>query len=586
MSVRLSASARWCVPLALVLLIVAASPLALRGAAAPSDTPQIRTLTGVPVDPVVSHIWNDTDEPIASSKVARSWLWGPHALSSSVEYTEDSPALRRSMVYFDKARLDVLDPSLAADHPWYVTGALLVVHMLSGEIPFGDGIVAQRESPHIPVAGDPDQPGALTYAALGPRASIAGKALRGGDPVPVAPSLVGREIRDMLAGNGQVIPDAFENTGVVYGAYDEVTGHNIAKPFADWIVAQQYAPNWLIGRPLTEPYWVEVTVAGLRQRVMLQAFERRVLTYTPGNAPEWRVESGNAGQHYRIWRGLQAPSHADHISLASLEPFGEEIVAAATRHGVDPFMLAAVAQASSFGNPGASQANGGIGLMAVRGEGNTSSTLIDPARNADLAAAELARWVNANGGADWPAILANYFSGGVPNWDDADLTGLVDATLNAYAVIVSTHPVVFEQPVAQPPASTPTPVPPVETPAPPAPPTTTGRDLGTGRAAYYSASYDVAWWERTMRLYDSWGSAVKGWQYDPNGHYCVHPDFKVGQRLQLEANGVTLTCTIGDTVQAAHVASWRSKWVVELSWHTFQALGLDKKNTVTVRAVQ
>ena len=36
--------------------------------------------------------------------------------------------------------------------------------------------------------------------------------------------------------------------------------------------------------------------------VLVQAFERRVLTYTPDNAPEWRVEMGNVGQHYYQWR--------------------------------------------------------------------------------------------------------------------------------------------------------------------------------------------------------------------------------------------------------------------------------------------
>jgi hypothetical protein len=31
-------------------------------------------------------------------------------------------------------------------------------------------------------------------------------------------------------------------------------------------------------------------------------FERRVLTYTPDEQPMWRVQMGNVGQHYYIWR--------------------------------------------------------------------------------------------------------------------------------------------------------------------------------------------------------------------------------------------------------------------------------------------
>jgi hypothetical protein len=36
--------------------------------------------------------------------------------------------------------------------------------------------------------------------------------------------------------------------------------------------------------------------------VLIQAFERRVLTYTPDNTPEFRVEMGNIGLHYKTWR--------------------------------------------------------------------------------------------------------------------------------------------------------------------------------------------------------------------------------------------------------------------------------------------
>jgi hypothetical protein len=38
------------------------------------------------------------------------------------------------------------------------------------------------------------------------------------------------------------------------------------------------------------------------QDVLIQCFERRCLTYTPGNTPEWRVEQGNVGLHYFRWR--------------------------------------------------------------------------------------------------------------------------------------------------------------------------------------------------------------------------------------------------------------------------------------------
>jgi hypothetical protein len=36
--------------------------------------------------------------------------------------------------------------------------------------------------------------------------------------------------------------------------------------------------------------------------VLIQAFERRVLTYTPDNPPGFTVEYGNIGRHYYTWR--------------------------------------------------------------------------------------------------------------------------------------------------------------------------------------------------------------------------------------------------------------------------------------------
>jgi hypothetical protein len=33
----------------------------------------------------------------------------------------------------------------------------------------------------------------------------------------------------------------------------------------------------------------------------VQVFERRVLTYTEGNPPDFRVEMGNIGRHFSDW---------------------------------------------------------------------------------------------------------------------------------------------------------------------------------------------------------------------------------------------------------------------------------------------
>jgi hypothetical protein len=67
----------------------------------------------------------------------------------------------------------------------------------------------------------------------------------------------------------------------------------------DWV--------FVLGYPITEPYWASVKVGGQSKDVLIQVFERRVLTYTPSNAAQYRVEMGNVGQHYWRWRYGTAP---------------------------------------------------------------------------------------------------------------------------------------------------------------------------------------------------------------------------------------------------------------------------------------
>lgn len=52
---------------------------------------------------------------------------------------------------------------------------------------------------------------------------------------------------------------------------------------------------------------MHVPVAGQWTDVLAQCFERRCLTYTPGNQPGWQVEAGNIGQHYYMWRYGESP---------------------------------------------------------------------------------------------------------------------------------------------------------------------------------------------------------------------------------------------------------------------------------------
>jgi hypothetical protein len=53
---------------------------------------------------------------------------------------------------------------------------------------------------------------------------------------------------------------------------------------------------------VSEPYWVRARVGGVERDVLVQVYQRRVLTYIPDNPAGWRVEMGNVGRHYYRWR--------------------------------------------------------------------------------------------------------------------------------------------------------------------------------------------------------------------------------------------------------------------------------------------
>jgi hypothetical protein len=64
-----------------------------------------------------------------------------------------------------------------------------------------------------------------------------------------------------------------------------------------------------MGFPVSEPFWARVQVGGQQRQVLMQVFERRVLTYDPANPRGWRVEMGNIGRHYYRWRyGEELPT--------------------------------------------------------------------------------------------------------------------------------------------------------------------------------------------------------------------------------------------------------------------------------------
>jgi hypothetical protein len=255
--------------------------------------------------------WERTDQPVSDGTVARTWMWGPQAFTAIlVEDYDESPNGRRTVQYFDKSRMEITsDPEIEPDSVWYVTNGLLVRELISGRMQVGDNRFVQRAPAAVNVAGDADDPTGPTYATFSEL--LDAPALADGAPV------VQRLSRDGTLTTDNELAD-YGVTGL-YHVQVEGIDHEIASPFWEFMNSSGTVyedgdylrddlfinPYYATGYPITEAYWATVKVAGEYRDVLMQCFERRCLTYTPGNSPGFETEAGNVGQHYYAWRYSQ-----------------------------------------------------------------------------------------------------------------------------------------------------------------------------------------------------------------------------------------------------------------------------------------
>ena len=158
----------------------------------------------------------------------------------------------------------------------------------------------------ILIAGDRRDPLGPTYA------SFAGL-------LDAPPADDGQLLIQALDRDGHVTSDArYARYGVRAAYHVQLPGsdHQIASPFWEFINSQGpvyragrvieaplFEDRWsLIGYPLTEAYWCTVTLRGEPVDMLIQVFERRVLTYTPSEPAGWQVQFANVGRHYLDWR--------------------------------------------------------------------------------------------------------------------------------------------------------------------------------------------------------------------------------------------------------------------------------------------
>jgi hypothetical protein len=215
-------------------------------------------------------------------------FWGPleHASDPRVQdYREnpagpDNKAGERVVQYFDKGRMEWTKGQL--------TFGLLATEMVTGRIQVGDNSFIDTAPSNTPVAGDENGEGP-SYATLHSYpAMLAATSNKVGQPIYLV-------FDDKTLYTDRAPDPALPRLT----DYDGVTGHNVLRQFTDYRNLVGFST---IGYARSEPAAAFFTVGGVQRVVAFQVFERRVLTYTPDNPPNFRVEMGNIGRHYFYWR--------------------------------------------------------------------------------------------------------------------------------------------------------------------------------------------------------------------------------------------------------------------------------------------
>jgi hypothetical protein len=58
----------------------------------------------------------------------------------------------------------------------------------------------------------------------------------------------------------------------------------------------------VVGQPITEPYWIKARIDGVEHDVLVQVYQRRILTYNPALPDVDQIDMIDVGRHYYQWR--------------------------------------------------------------------------------------------------------------------------------------------------------------------------------------------------------------------------------------------------------------------------------------------
>lgn len=225
----------------------------------------------------------------------------------------DNPGVGHRLVqYFGKGRMELSQGAQGA----IVTSGLLVHELITGQLQRGDAQFQALAPAAIPVAGDSTNTFPL-YRDLG------------SGPAASTMASVGTPVTLLLTAQGSSTTPQPPDDQTVMSLIDTQTGHGLPNAFADF---RSRVGVQNVGLALTDPFWADVQVAGTSRRILIQAFERRVLTYNPANPAPFQVEFGNVGQQYYRWRygttAPAAPPATDPVSppIAPQPPGGARLV--------------------------------------------------------------------------------------------------------------------------------------------------------------------------------------------------------------------------------------------------------------------
>ena len=244
-------------------------------------------------DPAFAATWARTDLPVSTGEASRTYYWGPCTSTPGgvIEQLTGAPGNRRVVQYFDKSRMEINDPNGDRDAPWFVTNGLLASELITGRMQVGYAAFEARAPSDQPVAGDPGDLTAPSYRALGrvlnrpPRADgVITETIDHAGNVGNNPGLTRYNVTssDLITGTNHRLASVFKDFLLSQGPISE-NGQLVTTPLSD-------PPFFVTGLPISEAYWARAAIGGVVRDVLVQVFERRVLTYVPPirRASAWR----------------------------------------------------------------------------------------------------------------------------------------------------------------------------------------------------------------------------------------------------------------------------------------------------------